>query len=655
MPSTRRLRLALLVPCLMVVPFLLLNCGGGGSDGDNIKGVFFAPLVDANGQLISLTAQEVDIIIRRAAAAVDAPNMIVAVVDRVGRPLGIWSRNPAPTTNDVNIALSIARTGAFMSSSQGPITSRTLAYISTFHFPPQFSGVTRNPIPTSPFTLDATLASQPTTAGVAGTPQGPLWQIFSSNRGAPFAGQDLLNSGLPAFTNYSPPTNGFTDMRIPSPSRVDGSGNPVFGVAGTGLTYLAGGIPIYKAGDTTQLPPDVPIFGFPGPNGQPQITSNEFPTDAALAARVVGSVGVYITDAMGNPMEDVAEYAAMRSLQSDAAAAGGSGLTNLGVPAAALANPLAELNLFLPFEIVPAQGGIFLVGQLLPYVNQTSLPAGSAPGVFADDGVNGLTLLASSDGGEQPFGWIIGPDPDPLGNLSVMDVQQIVNQGIASANGTRAAIRLPLGTPTQMVFAITNLEGRILGAYRMEDAPIFSYDVSITKARCVTYLSSYPGGTPDMHPADAALLNAAGIPTGIPGTAGEFGVAITTRTLAFGTQPFFPPGIDGALIAPGPLFPFASQNADPAQFNRMANAAPSPGLQSGIIFFPGAAPLYKNGQLVGGFGVSGDGVEQDDFVTAQGYAGFEPPNAIRVDNFTFDGVRWPYFKFPQLPGPGSGN
>ena len=155
-----------------------------------------------------------------------------------------------------------------------------------------------------------------------------------------------------------------------------------------------------------------------------------------------------------------------------------------------------------------------------------------------------------------------------------------------------------------------------------------------------------------MAPADAALLNAAGIPTGIPGTPGEFGVAITTRTLAFGTQPFFPPGIDSAASFPGPLFPFASQNADPAQFNRMANATCVDGRQSGIIFFPGATPLYKNGQLVGGFGVSGDGVEQDDFVTNGGFVGFEPPPNIRVDNFNFNGVRWPYFKFPQLPGPG---
>ena len=36
------------------------------------------------------------------------------------------------------------------------------------------------------------------------------------------------------------------------------------------------------------------------------------------------------------------------------------------------------------------------------------------------------------------------------------------------------------------------------------------------------------------------------------------------------------------------------------------------GNQNGVVFFPGSTPLYKNGVLVGGLGVSGDGVDQDD-------------------------------------------
>ena len=80
--------------------------------------------------------------------------------------------------------------------------------------------------------------------------------------------------------------------------------------------------------------------------------------------------------------------------------------------------------------------------------------------------------------------------------------------------------------------------------------------------------------------------------------------------------------------------------------------------QSGIIFFPGCAALYRDGVLIGGIGVSGDGVEQDDFVTALGIQmaqealGFqlEPPPLIRCDFFSFNGVSLPYYKFPQHPG-----
>jgi hypothetical protein len=42
-------------------------------------------------------------------------------------------------------------------------------------------------------------------------------------------------------------------------------------------------------------------------------------------------------------------------------------------------------------------------------------------------------------------------------------------------------------------------------------------------------------------------------------------------------------------------------------------------------------PLYKNGLLVGGVGVSGDGVDQDEAVAVAASTGFEAPMAIRVN------------------------
>jgi hypothetical protein len=47
--------------------------------------------------------------------------------------------------------------------------------------------------------------------------------------------------------------------------------------------------------------------------------------------------------------------------------------------------------------------------------------------------------------------------------------------------------------------------------------------------------------------------------------------------------------------------------------------------------------------------VSGDGVDEDDVVTADGIAGFEPPDALRADQFFVRGVRLPYQNFSRNP------
>lgn len=43
-----------------------------------------------------------------------------------------------------------------------------------------------------------------------------------------------------------------------------------------------------------------------------------------------------------------------------------------------------------------------------------------------------------------------------------------------------------------------------------------------------------------------------------------------------------------------------------------------PGLANGIQIFPGSVPIYRGNQLVGGIGVSGDGVDQDDMIAFLG-------------------------------------
>jgi Haem-degrading len=131
-------------------------------------------------------------------------------------------------------------------------------------------------------------------------------------------------------------------------------------------------------------------------------------------------------------------------------------------------------------------------------------------------------------------------------------------------------------------------------------------------------------------------------PQDLPGV--PVGTAATNRTISFGAQPLFPSGIDASQ--PGPFFQlYVNDVAHPCtQGSQPANPN-----QNGIVFFPGSEGLYRNGKLIGGLGVSGDGVEQDDFVTAGGAKGFEPAANIRADQVLIRGVRLPYLKFPRNP------
>lgn len=269
----------------------------------------------------------------------------------------------------------------------------------------------------------------------------------------------------------------------------------------------------------------------------------------------------------------------------------------------------------------PDPGVVFIDGIALPFIDQTSIPDGYGTGSPA-----GKFVLGPKDSpGPAPEGDLIAPQAGKVGGLTKAEVEQIVNNTLARAAQTRAVIRLPLGTRAKFVIAVADLDGTLLALNRMPDATIFSIDVAVAKSRNVIFFSG-----PHRLPSD------------LPGV--PMDTAVTNRTISFGAQPFFPPGID--FSTPGPFFNLY-------QFDTMnpctqGSQAPNKN-QNGIVFFPGALPLYKNGVLVGGLGVSGDGVEQDDFATAAGAAGFEAPPHIRADHVFDQGVRLPYIKFPRNP------
>ena len=244
-------------------------------------------------------------------------------------------------------------------------------------------------------------------------------------------------------------------------------------------------------------------------------------------------------------------------------------------------------------------------------------------------------------------------------NVTAADVTSIINAGIDQATRTRAAIRLPLDSRTRMVFAVTDQTGDILGLYRMPDATVFSIDVAVAKARNVAYYAD---------PAQLQPIDNPGVP---PGT------AFTNRTFRYLAEPRYPEGIDGK--PPGPFSIFNDGGVDPLTARQVGPPLPASAFQSvlgydafhpetnfrqagnlanqnGVVFFPGSAPLYRDtpdgnaGVVIGGFGVSGDGVDQDDVVTFAGSNGYGVPNALlRADEVFVRGVRLPYQKFNRSP------
>jgi len=245
---------------------------------------------------------------------------------------------------------------------------------------------------------------------------------------------------------------------------------------------------------------------------------------------------------------------------------------------------------------------IFLDGISLEFIDEMPADPAVVP-PFA--GLPGVVLVAPFDappddtypmgifGGldcEIRYPVIDSPSATPV-KLLAADVDAMLNAAAARSDRVRAAIRRPLGSAMRCFVAVVDTDGVVLGCIRTPDATLFSFDVAIQKARTAAYFSSDT-------------------------------VAFTTRGLGFIAQGFFPPGLAGAPV--GPLL--GLQDA----LNPTCGPAALP-LQNGITIFPGGVPLYKDGVLVGAIGVSGDGVDQDDFTASAGADLFPPTPGTKAD------------------------
>jgi uncharacterized protein GlcG (DUF336 family) len=610
-----------------------------------------------------ITEAEVEKLLARAAMATNRTDAIIAIVDRNGRILGVHVEGGVSIADEETLVYAIdgavakARTAAFFSNDAAVLTSRTIRFISQSTITQR--EVQSNPNSTDPFVRGPGFVAPVGLGGhfppqVTNTPHVDLFAIEHTNRDSlVHPGPDRIKQPVVLMPDGSVDSATGDDIHLASrfgadfvlgqevdvPESYGFASDRFTSAQSRGIATLPGGVPLYKAEPAGQrLVGGIGVF-FPGSTG-----------DASFEQGFIPGVNQSAADRTNAPLVKEAEFTAaivalnttfiggmapvpgfvLRPVRIDLA-----GITLEGIGP----HPMtAEQFLATPYP----QGG--LTGSL-----QRVTPT---PGVLAIGGQ------------DVPVGYLVFPKASSVpGGLTAAEVEAIIERGFAESNLVRAAIR-PLGSRTRMVLSVTDLDGTVLALFRMADATVFSIDVAVAKARNVVYYAGDQLKFVDQVNANDDAFADVGK-----------GVAFTNRTFRYLAEPRFPSGIDGAppgdfstlLVNHVNRFTAENLNGVPSiddfnnsvlgfdAFNPGSNfhqdLSPD-GFQNGVVFFPGSTPLYRGTQLVGGLGVSGDGVDQDDVVTFVAAGEFLPrlvSPVVRADEVFVDGVRLPYQKFPRNP------
>ena len=631
----------------------LVACGGGSQQ--QAGGVDPAtPDAGCDGSCAdtptSLTVSDVEMIFAQAVAEAQARGVsaTIAVVDRVGNVLGTFRMNGAATTvtvaspgvgadgglEGVNIvpdsmaAISKAVTGAYLSTEGNAFTSRTASQIVQDHFNP--------------------LDNQ--------QPAGPLFGVQISQ----LACSDLMNR----FGGGAP---GAGPFRSP-----------------LGLSADPGGLPLYKAGTVVG---GIGVISDGLYSFDPDISDVDIDDDEMIAT--AGASGFAAPD-MRRANRIAVDGRTLRFTD-------GSTADLMSDPAAAPTFPSIN-NVAGSLATVPGYTAASISAGT-PFGHAAS---GIRPDALDFPGLDAYVLVDAFNA--ERYRPIAGTDG--VNALTATEVQTILAEGLMLANQMRAQIRRPFGTPARVTISVVDSNGAILGIVRSRDAPIFGIDVSLQKARTASFFSSAAAGgalngVPPATYLDGGLVvlrkeplsqyvTAAQTFLGLPSALTDGAVAFSDRAGGNLSRPFYPDGVTGNREGPfskpaGEWSPFSTGLQLDLVYNAIVqhvgfvaglvpdvpmnctgidgfdNAFATAGvigqLANGTQIFPGSVPIYRGNQLVGGIGVSGDGVDQDDMIAflgvhraGQNLGGFgNADKAMRADTLTPQGVRLRYVNCPITP------
>ena len=340
------------------------------------------------------------------------------------------------------------------------------------------------------------------------------------------------------------------------------------------------------------------------------------------------------------------------------------------------------------------------------YTEAASITAGTAyrtpaSGIRAASGLlsgTGAHVLVDASNNNR-FPARAGSDVSVLGGaiLSQAEVETLLGEALGIAARARAQIRRPLGSSAQVTIAVVDTFGTVLGLVRTADGPVFGIDVAVQKARTAAFFSNSAAAADLLNTPDTQYLGTSEtvsiadyVPAvrsflGNPNALADGAVAFSDRAGGNLARPYFPDGQPGS--EPGPLgrvierwSPFSvglqsdlinsavlqhvvfalgggNDVAAGACTQMPSTAAGTTRLPNGTQTFPGSVPIYRGNQLVGGIGVSGDGVDQDDMISFLAVARSaerlgtisNAPLGIRADQLAPRGTRLRYVQCPQAP------